>query len=59
MENLAWIIVLSILFVASLLMFYFTNRIIKNNDKLFLTIKIITFLTAFACVIILLFITGE
>jgi len=57
MQNLWQLIVLSVVFVASLLTFYFTKRIIKNNDNLMLAVKVIAFVLAFACVIIAVVIT--
>ncbi|MCL2756102.1 MAG: hypothetical protein FWE45_03590 [Firmicutes bacterium] len=50
--SITWLVILCVLFFGSLLTFYFTRQIVGKRDRLFIALKIITFIIAFACVIL-------
>jgi len=50
-------IILSVVFVVAVLTFYAARKIARDNDRLFMIIKIACGIVAFACVIVAVVIT--
>ena len=53
-----WIVLLSIIFAVSIVLFFLSKKIAKDNERLFVILKVSTALVAVACVMIVIFVDG-